>query len=175
MNQQIVLGGGCFWCLEALYSNVRGVSKVISGYAGGQVPNPTYEQVSSGSTSHAEVVQITFDSSVISLNEILAIFFGTHNPTTLNQQGADVGSQYRSIILYKDKNQQDTAKTAIIDAQKLWDSPIITEVKKLKTFYVAEKYHQNYFALNPEKAYCQLVINPKLVHFRQNFHKYLKP
>jgi len=172
--ETIVLGGGCFWCLEALFQLVRGVDSVTNGYAGGSGKNPSYEAVCSGTTGHAEVVQISFDSSVISLATILEIFWGSHDPTTPNQQGADIGTQYRSVVFYNNVAQNQTILESFVEAQKLWDSPIVTEIAQLDTFYPAESYHQDYFATNPEKAYCQIVINPKLAHFRQEFKKYLK-
>lgn len=173
-TDSIVLGGGCFWCLEALYQLVNGVTHVTSGYAGGTVKNPSYEAVCTGTTGHAEVVKIDFDSSTISLAEILDIFWASHDPTTPNQQGADVGPQYRSIVLYANEEQKAVALNRLEHAQPLWGAQIVTEIVPLDTFYEAETYHQNYFASNPDKAYCQIVINPKLAHFRQDFKKYLK-
>jgi peptide-methionine (S)-S-oxide reductase len=170
---QATLGGGCFWCLDAGYRQVRGVSAVVSGYAGGQLPNPTYEAVSSGATGHAEVVQITFDPAVVSYADLLDVFWTIHNPTTLNRQGHDVGSQYRSIILYNSDAQQATAEASLAAAQKLWDEPIVTEIKPLDVFYPAEDYHQDYFNKNPAAAYCQAIINPKLKHLRETRSKLL--
>lgn len=172
--ETIVLGGGCFWCLEALFQLVDGVDTVTNGYAGGTVKNPSYEAVCTGITGHAEVVQISFNSNNISLATILEIFWGSHDPTTPNQQGADIGTQYRSVVFYNNAAQNQIILESFVEAQKLWDRPIVTEIAQLDTFYPAEPYHQNYFTTNPEKAYCQIVINPKLAHFRQEFKKYLK-
>ncbi len=168
------IGGGCFWCVEAVFQRLNGVEKVVSGYAGGQTENPTYREVVSGSTGHAEVVQITYDPEVISFTKLLEVFFLTHNPTTLNRQGADVGTQYRSIILWKDEQQKQTAEVVIkmIDDEKIYDNPIVTQVVPLEVFYEAEEYHQDYFNRNPEQAYCQVVIAPKLQKLRELFeHK----
>jgi peptide-methionine (S)-S-oxide reductase len=165
------LGGGCFWCLEAVYEQLRGVEKVESGYSGGTVPNPTYEQVCRGTTGHAEVVQITFDPKAISFRELLEVFFTIHNPTTLNRQGADVGSQYRSAIFYHDEGQKTIAGQVIqeITEAGLWDDPIVTEVVPLTAFYKAEEYHQEYFRRNPYQSYCQVVIAPKVAKFRRRY------
>lgn len=170
------LAGGCFWCLEAVFVELRGVEKVVSGYAGGQVANPTYEQVSSGRTGHAEVVQITFDPQVITYKDLLDVFFTIHDPTTLNQQGADIGTQYRSAIFYHSPEQKAVAVKAIADitAAKIWDNKIVTELTKLDAFYAAENYHQRYFELNPDKAYCRIVIAPKVIKFRKQFLPKLK-
>lgn len=167
--ETIVIGGGCFWCLDALYSQVKGVLNVESGYAGGEVPNPRYDDVCSGNTGHAEVVRITFQPNIISLQTILEVFWTVHDPTTPNRQGADVGTQYRSAAFYTNESQKMTIKDIKIQMQKLWDDPIITEVAELGTFYKAEDYHQDYFKNNPQNAYCQIVINPKLAHFKQKF------
>jgi peptide-methionine (S)-S-oxide reductase len=172
--ETITLGGGCFWCLEAAYQQVQGVEKVVSGYAGGKEEEPTYEQVSGGGTGHAEVVQIQFDPSKITLGEILEIFWTIHDPTTLNRQGHDVGTQYRSIILYSDDEQKQTAEDSIRKVQELWPDPLVTEIQPLGKFYPAEGYHQNYFNNHPEQAYCQVVINPKLIKLRQKFESKLK-
>jgi peptide-methionine (S)-S-oxide reductase len=172
--ETIVLGGGCFWCTEAVFQRVEGVSSVVSGYAGGHVANPSYEQVSAGNTGHAEVDQITFDPKVISLHDILEIFFTTHDPTTPGRQGNDVGPQYRSIVLYSDQKQKQAAEDIIKEIQDLWPHPIITEIKPLDKFYQAEEYHQNYFNKNPTQGYCQVVINPKLAKLRQKFSTRLK-
>jgi peptide-methionine (S)-S-oxide reductase len=166
---QATLGGGCFWCLEAVYDEVEGVELVVSGYAGGHVPNPSYKEVTSGRTGHAEVTQITYDPGVISFRELLEIFFTIHNPTTLNRQGADVGTQYRSIILTHDDEQQRIAEEVIAEAQEAWDDPIVTQVEPLEAFYRAEDYHQDYYKNNPYQGYCQVVIRPKLNKFRQTF------
>jgi peptide-methionine (S)-S-oxide reductase len=170
------LGGGCFWCLEAVYVELRGVEKVVSGYAGGHVKNPTYREVCSGSTGHAEVVQVTFDPAVISYRDILRVFFTIHDPTTLNRQGADVGSQYRSIILYHDDRQKQTAIEVMneIAAQRIWPNPLVTELAPLNAFHPAEEYHQNYFARNPMQPYCQVVIAPKVAKFRKHYFQQLK-
>lgn len=170
------LGGGCFWCLEAVFLNVKGVLQVESGYAGGNEPNPTYRAVCTGTTGHAEVVQVTFDPAVISYRELLEIFFATHDPTTLNRQGADVGTQYRSVIYYGSAEQKETAEAVIADltAQALWPAPIVTELTALPTFYPAEEYHRDYYRLNSLQPYCQAVIAPKLAKFRKQFESKLK-
>lgn len=170
------LAGGCFWCLEAVYTQLRGVDKSVSGYTGGKITNPTYAQVSSGDTGHAEVVQITFDPKVITFADLLEVFFTIHDPTTLNRQGADVGTQYRSAIFYHTPEQKEIAERTIakITEAKIWDAPIVTEVTKLSTFYKAEDYHQNYYELNPNQGYCRVVIEPKVVKFRKQFLEKLK-
>jgi peptide-methionine (S)-S-oxide reductase len=171
------LGGGCFWCLEAVYDQLNGVEKVVSGYAGGNVPNPSYRQVCTGTTGHAEVVQITFDPQVISFREILEVFFEIHDPTTLNRQGADVGTQYRSIILYHDEEQKAIAEQVIADLEQSqpWNQAIVTEVVPLETFYRAEDYHQEYFAQHPNQPYCRAVIAPKVRKFHKLYLAKLKP
>ena len=165
------LGGGCFWCLEAVYVDLIGVDSVVSGYTGGHVPNPTYEQVCAKTTGHAEVVQVTFDPSVITFREILEVFFTIHDPTTLNRQGNDVGPQYRSAIYYHDEAQKVTAETVIseFNAAQIWPDPIVTEIEPLDIFYVAEDYHQAYFENNPYQPYCQFVVAPKVAKFRKKF------
>ncbi len=170
-KQIATLGGGCFWCLEAVYDDLIGVESVVSGYAGGHVPNPTYEQVCAKTTGHAEVVQITFDVTIITFRELLEVFFTIHDPTTLNRQGNDVGPQYRSAIYYHDDMQKETAEAVIaeFDAAKLWADPIVTEVTPLAIFYPAEDYHQNYFENNPYQPYCQIVVAPKVTKFRKKF------
>lgn len=170
------LAGGCFWCLEAVYVLLKGVRSVVSGYSGGHAPNPTYEQVCSGSTGHAEVVQITFDPQVITFRDLLDVFFTIHDPTTLNRQGADVGTQYRSAIFYHTPEQQATAKAVIseLEAARLWPDPIVTEVKPFERFYPAEAYHQDYFARNPYQPYCRAVVAPKVAKARQRFLDKLK-
>ncbi len=170
------LGGGCFWCLEAVYEPLRGVEKVESGYAGGQAPNPTYRQVCSGTTGHAEVVQVTFDPSIISYREILEVFFALHDPTTLNRQGADVGTQYRSVIFHHSPEQKQTAEALIdeLNARGVWDSPIVTEVVPFAGFYKAEDYHQGYFRNNPDQGYCQVVVAPKVAKLRKQFADRIK-
>jgi peptide-methionine (S)-S-oxide reductase len=160
------LAGGCFWCLEAAYLQLKGVSKVTSGYAGGAVRNPTYEQVCTGQTGHAEVVQIEFDPAVVSYRDLLDVFFTIHDPTTRNQQGADVGTQYRSAIFYHSPEQQAEAKAAIAAAAEVWDNPIVTEVVPLTEFYPAEAYHTDYFRRNPDQGYCRAVIAPKVAKLR---------
>ena len=170
------LAGGCFWCLEAVYVELKGVDKVVSGYSGGTVANPTYKQVTSGTTGHAEVVQITFDPQIITYKELLEVFFTIHDPTSLNRQGADIGTQYRSAIYYHSPEQQATAEKVIADltAAQIWKNKIVTEVTKLDVFYKAEDYHQNYYALNPDQAYCRMVIEPKVIKFRKQFLPKLK-
>jgi len=170
------LAGGCFWCLEAVYNELRGVERVISGYAGGHVPNPTYEQVCSGSTGHAEVVQVTFDPEVISYREILEVFFTIHDPTTLNRQGADVGTQYRSAIFYHSPEQEQVAREVIAatNASGIWRAPLVTQLEGLDRFYPAEGYHQNYYERNPYQPYCQVIIAPKVAKVRERYLARLK-
>ena len=170
------LAGGCFWCLEAVFEQLQGVEKVESGYAGGSVDNPTYRQVCSGATGHAEVVQVTFDPSVVTFVEILDVFFATHDPTTLNRQGADVGTQYRSAVFTHSPEQKATAERRIaeLNAAGIWDAPIVTEVVPLVKFYPAEDYHQEYFRTNPEQSYCQFVVAPKVAKFRKQFASKLR-
>ena len=174
--EQATLGGGCFWCVEAIYQDVRGVERVVSGYAGGKRTNPTYEQVCSGATGHAEVVQITFDPAIISYEDILFIFWRVHDPTTLNRQGADVGTQYRSVIFYHDERQQAIAERSLreTEAAGLWPRPIVTEISPLPQFYPGEGYHQNYYRTNPNQPYCRAVIDPKVRKFKQGFQEILK-
>jgi peptide-methionine (S)-S-oxide reductase len=174
--ESATLGGGCFWCLEAVYVELRGVEKVASGYAGGHVRNPTYREVCNGTTGHAEVVQVTFDPAVISYRDILRVFFTIHDPTTLNRQGADVGTQYRSAIFYHDEAQKQSAIEAMTEvaAQRIWPNPLVTELAPLDAFYPAEEYHHNYFALNPMQPYCQVVIAPKVAKFRKHYFQQLK-
>jgi peptide-methionine (S)-S-oxide reductase len=170
------LGGGCFWCLEAVYEQLRGVQKIESGYAGGTAPNPTYRQVCNGTTGHAEVVQVTFDPAIISYGEILEIFFAMHDPTTRNRQGADVGTQYRSVIFYHTPEQKQAAEALIaeLNAADHWGAPIVTEVVPFREFYKAEDYHQGYFRNNPAQGYCQAVVAPKVAKLRQKFASWLK-
>jgi peptide-methionine (S)-S-oxide reductase len=172
----VTLGGGCFWCTEAIFTQLKGVEKVESGYSGGNLGNPTYEQVSAGTTGHAEGVQITFDPDVISFKEILQIFFSTHDPTTLNRQGPDVGTQYRSIIFYRDDQQKATAEQVMkeISEEKIYDAPIVTQLEPFKAFYRAENYHRDYFKRHPEQAYCRLVIAPKIAKLRELYLSKLK-
>ena len=162
------LGGGCFWCLEAVFLELRGVSAVVSGYAGGSGPSPTYEQVCSGRTGHAEVVQVSFDPAVLSYRDVLQVFFGIHDPTTLNRQGADAGTQYRSVIFTHGAEQETVARAVIeeIDQAGIWDAPLVTEMVPLTAFYPAEDYHQDYFRRNPGQGYCRAVIAPKVAKFR---------
>lgn len=164
------LGGGCFWCLEAAFQELKGVESVVSGYAGGTVPDPDYRQVCTGTTGHAEVVQICFDNRVIDFAALLRVFFSIHDPTTLNRQGADLGTQYRSVIFYHGPAQEQVARAVIADlrAHGAWDGPIVTEVLPLPTFYRAEPYHQNYYRQNPYQGYCQVVISPKLAKLREH-------
>lgn len=170
------LAGGCFWCLEAVYDQLKGVTDVVSGYAGGHVTNPTYQAVCNGTTGHAEVVQITFDPQIVSFADLLDVFFTIHDPTTLNRQGNDVGTQYRSAIFYHSPEQKAIAehKIADITAAKLWNHPIVTEVTPIDTFYPAEDYHQEYFARNPNQGYCQFIIAPKVAKFRKHYLERLK-
>ena len=170
------LGGGCFWCLEAVYKDLKGVESVVSGYAGGQVDNPTYEQVCGGSTGHAEVVQIAFDPQVVTYRDLLDVFFTIHDPTTPDRQGADVGPQYRSIVLYHSPEQKAAAERAIADLseKRVWNAPIVTEVVPLEKFYPGEDYHQDYFERNPRQRYCQIIIAPKVAKFRKQHLARLK-
>jgi len=169
-----VLGAGCFWCVEAVFQNLKGVTSVLPGYSGGTVLNPTYKQVCGGTTGHAEVAQIIFDKTQISFQEILEVFFKTHDPTTMNRQGADEGTQYRSAIFYNSQEQKQVAEQAVVDAQKYWDDKIVTEITKLDKFYVAEDYHQNYYNNNKEQSYCKFVINPKIQKFKKEFKDKIK-
>ncbi len=175
-TEVITLGGGCFWCIEPIFDDLKGVEQVESGYSGGSVENPTYRQVCTGTTGHAEVIQVAFDPKVISLKEILEIFFAVHDPTTLNRQGPDVGPQYRSAIFYRTPGQKAVAEQVIkqIEAAKLWSRPIVTELAPFKTFYRAEDYHQEYFKLNGHQPYCRMVIAPKVAKFRQHYRDKLK-
>lgn len=177
MSREIAtLAGGCFWCLEAVYDEMKGVDSVESGYMGGQGPNPTYEQVCNGNTGHAEVIQVSFDPAVTSYRELLEVFFVIHDPTTLNRQGNDAGTQYRSAIFYHSPEQQAVAQDVIakLTAAKLWDDPIVTEVAAAEKFYVAESYHQEYYVRNPRQSYCAFVVAPKLAKFRKHFVERLK-
>lgn len=176
MKQIITLGGGCFWCTEAILLELRGVKSVISGYSGGETPNPTYEQVCTGQTGHAEVAEVTFDPEEISLHDLLVVFFTLHDPTTRNRQGNDMGTQYRSIVLYRNEEQKETTERVIkeISDQKVWPNPVVTEVVPFEKFYPAENYHQNYFAQNQSQPYCQLVIEPKVLKLRKKFTDLLR-
>ena len=175
-TETVTLSGGCFWCMEAVFDELKGVTKVESGYAGGHVANPTYEQVSSGETGHAESVQITFDPHEISLDTILRVFFTVHDPTTLNRQGNDIGEQYRSVAFYRNDAQKAAIEKAIAETQASgeWSGKIVTQVVPFTQFYKAENYHQEYFKLNGSEPYCQLVIAPKVAKFRKVFHDQLK-
>lgn len=175
-HETATLAGGCFWCLEAVYDQVKGVLSVESGYSNGHTPNPTYKDVCSGETGHAEAVRIQFDPSVVSYRDLLNVFFGIHDPTTPNRQGADIGTQYRSAIFYHSTVQKETAETLIreLNTQKIWDAPIVTEVTEAAQFYVAEDYHQEYFAHNPYQPYCMAVVAPKVAKFRKHFLELLK-
>ena len=170
------LAGGCFWCLEAVFDEVKGVYSVESGYAGGHMDNPSYRAVCNGDTGHAEVIQVHFDPNIVSYRDLLNVFFAIHDPTTLNRQGADVGTQYRSAIFYHDDEQKIIAEELIKDlnSQNIWDRPLVTEVAKLDKFYMAEDYHQEYFARNPYQPYCQAVVAPKVSKFRKHFLDMLK-
>jgi len=176
-NQEITtLGGGCFWCLEAFFSELRGVEHVVSGYSGGIVPDPSYQQVCMGATGHAEVVQITFDPDIISFKELLEIFFTMHDPTIPDRQGADVGTQYRSVIFYRTIEQEKVAREVIkeFELAKIWNAPIVTELAPFKVFYPAEEYHQEYFRRNPDQMYCTAVISPKVTRFRKRYFTKLR-
>lgn len=175
--QEAVLGGGCFWCLEAVFERIEGVDAVVSGYAGGSVPSPTYEQVCTGTTGHAEVVQVRFRPDVVSYRQILEIFFAMHDPTTANRQGADAGTQYRSVILWSSAEQERTARELVrdFDRQGIFGAPIVTQLAKLDAFYPAEIDHQEYYARNPDKGYCRVVISPKVTKLRKTFADKLKP
>lgn len=170
------LGGGCFWCVEAVFDELKGVEKVESGYSGGHVENPTYREICTGTTGHIEVVQVTFDPEIVSFRDILSVFFATHDPTTLNRQGADVGPQYRSAVLYHDEEQKRVAEEYIVEleADGIWNAPIVTEVTAFEKYYVAEEYHQNYFEDNPGQPYCQVIIAPKVAKFRKENLERLK-
>ncbi len=172
----ITLGGGCYWCVEAVYENLDGVKSVVSGFSGGNVPNPTYEEVCTGETGHAEVVQITYDKNVTDINEIFKVFFTVHDPTTLNRQGADIGTQYRSVIFYKNDEQRKAAQSIIaeLNKAKVYSNPIVTKVEPFKVFYKAEDYHQNYYANNKNQPYCKMVIQPKIEKFEKVFKDKLK-
>ncbi|MTH17580.1 peptide-methionine (S)-S-oxide reductase MsrA [Flavobacterium sp. LC2016-01] len=174
--ETITLGGGCYWCVEAVYENLDGVKSVVSGFSGGNVPNPTYEEVCTGETGHAEVVQITYDKNVTDINEIFKVFFTVHDPTTLNRQGADVGTQYRSVIFYKNDEQRKAAQSIIaeLNKAKVYSNPIVTKVEPFKAFYKAEDYHQNYYANNKNQPYCKMVIQPKIEKFEKVFKDKLK-
>ena|SRR5579883_3504820 len=175
-HETATLAGGCFWCLEAVYEQLKGVERVESGYAGGSLPNPTYEQVCTGATGHAEVVQITFDPQIVSYRELLEVFFTIHDPTQLNRQGADIGTQYRSAIFYHNEEQRELAEQVIAEmtAEGIWDAPIVTEIAPFTEFYKAENYHQGYYRNNPYQGYCMAVVAPKVSKFRKKFLDRLK-
>ena len=174
--QVATLGGGCFWCIESAFNSVDGVVKALSGYAGGNAPSPTYEAVCSGNTGHAEVVQVTFDADKISYREVLEIFFALHDPTQVNRQGNDVGTQYRSAIFYHDEAQKSAAETIIaeIEKEEIWPDPVVTEVTTLNNYHEAEAYHQDYFKNNPQNQYCSMVVAPKLAKFKKTFASRLR-
>ncbi len=176
MKEEAIFGGGCFWCMEAIFQELSGVEKVTSGYTGGTVENPTYEQVSTGETGHAEVIKITFNPETVSYKELMEIFFANHDPTTLNRQGGDVGTQYRSEIFYSNDKQKETAAKVIEDItnQGIWKDKIVTEITPLGAFYEAEEYHQNYFLRNPTQGYCKVVIEPKVLKFKERNSDKLK-
>lgn len=169
--EQAVFGGGCFWCTEAVFQNLKGVTKVVSGYMGGHLPNPSYEDICTGSTGHAEIIRIEFNPEQISFEDLLLVFFKTHDPTTLNRQGNDTGDQYRSVVFYETQEQKLAAENMIdqLDKEMVFDQPIVTEVKPVSLFYAAEDYHQNYYNNNPNKSYCAFVIQPKLNKFIKEF------
>ncbi len=173
-TQTAVIGGGCFWCTEAVFLQLKGVVKVESGYSGGGIANPTYREVTSGLTGHAEVIKITFDAGILSYDNLLRVFFGTHDPTTLNRQGADVGTQYRSVIFWMNEDQQRTAIAIKAEVQRLIGEDVVTEISPFKVFYKAEDYHQDYYARNPNQAYCQIVISPKLRKLQKEYAHLLK-
>jgi len=170
-------GGGCFWCTEAIFQSLKGVSRVESGYMGGNVNNPSYEEVCNGDTGHAEIIQLDFDSEIISFEELLLVFFKTHNPTTLNGQGNDIGTQYRSVVFYHNPEQKEQAQQMIanLSSEKVFDQPIVTQISPLSTFYKAENYHQNYFNQHAGQSYCAFVIQPKLNKFAETFKEKIKP
>ncbi len=176
ITDTITLGGGCFWCTEAIYSSIQGVFKVEPGYSGGQNPNPSYKQVCSGATGHAEVIQVVFDPAQVSLKTLLGVFFKTHDPTTLNRQGADIGTQYRSIILYRSSQQESLAREVLnaMTEARIYNTPIVTELKAFEAFYRAEDEHLNYFQRNPNQGYCQMVVQPKVEKFYKLFPELLK-
>ena len=174
--EKATFGAGCFWCVEAVFQELIGVEAVVSGYTGGETKNPTYKEITTGTTGHAEVAQISYDPGKISFEELLEVFWTTHDPTTLNRQGNDVGTQYRSAIFYHNDNQKKIAERSIKEvAPQLWDNPIVTEISPLGEFYIAEDYHQNFYTLNPNYGYCRVIIDPKIKKFREKFADKLKP
>ena len=176
MTDTITLAGGCFWCIEAIFAELNGVEEVVSGYAGGDIPDPSYDEVCAGETGHAEVARLTYDPAVISLHDLLIIFFTLHDPTTLNRQGNDVGTQYRSAIFYKNDTEKETAQTVMqeIADRGIWDDPIVTTLEPLTEFFAAEDYHQQYFANHENQSYCQFIIAPKVAKLRKEFREKLK-
>jgi peptide-methionine (S)-S-oxide reductase len=176
MTKQATFGAGCFWCTEAVFQNLKGVQKVVSGYMGGHTRNPTYQEVCNGDTGHAEVIQVDYDPDIISFSELLLVFFKTHDPTTLNRQGNDMGTQYRSVVFYQDQDQKSDVHTMIdkLTQELVFDRPIVTEVSPVTDFYEAEDYHQNYFNLNSDKPYCAFVIQPKLTKFTKEFKEKIR-
>ncbi len=179
MKEVAIFGTGCFWCTEAIFKQLKGVEQIVSGYSGGNIPNPTYQAVCSGTTGHAEVIQITFDPKIITFQNLLEVFFSAHDPTTLNRQGNDVGSQYRSVIFYHDENQKKMAEESKNKTQKLYKDPIVTKIEPFSNFYKAEDYHQEYYLRNTDQPYCRIVIDPKIQKFKKDFqhllqNKYLK-
>ena len=176
MIQEATFGAGCFWCIEACYSELQGVLEVYPGYAGGSIQNPIYEEVCSGNTGHAEVARVVFDDEKISFDELLELFWFVHDPTQLNRQGNDIGTQYRSVIFYHSEYQKERAHYIIskLSLEKVWDNPIVTEVQEINNFFRAENYHHNYFELNPQNAYCQAVVRPKVEKFKKVFENKLK-
>lgn len=170
----VVLAGGCFWCLDAVYRQFRGVEASVCGYTGGEIPDPDYRSVCSGATGHQEALKLSFDPQVIDLDTVLDIFFTSHDPTSWDRQGADTGSQYRSVLFYADEQQREAFERAVARAQQLYSSPIVTEIKPLGVFYEAEEYHQNYYALNPAQGYCAFVVSPKVAQARRNFAHLLR-
>ncbi len=178
MSQTIklaTLGGGCFWCVEAVYLMIEGIENVVSGYSGGQIKNPSYKEICTGRTGHAEVVQLEYDSTKITFEEILEIFWSCHNPTTLNRQGNDIGTQYRSVIYYHNDEQKEIADKSIVEtAPTIWDDPIVTELSPIEVFYPAEEYHQDYYRLNPQNGYCSVVVGPKVAKIRKKYAHRLK-
>lgn len=174
MADVAILGGGCFWCTEAVYLEVRGVTKVESGYTGGAQPNPTYEQICTGETGHAEVVRLEFDPAEVSYRDLLEIFFTIHDPTTLNRQGNDVGTQYRSVIFYQSPEQEATARQVMAEMAHVWDAPLVTELAPAAPFFKAEDYHQNYFAQHPLQGYCAFIVAPKVAKFRKTYANKLR-
>jgi len=174
MKRELIVGGGCFWCTEAVFELLKGVSDVESGYANGHTPNPTYRDICTGDTGYAEVIKITYDDSVISVDTLLDVFFATHNPTTLNRQGADIGTQYRSTILYTDEETKEAAEAAMEAAQADWNDPIVTKIEPLENYYKAEAYHQDYYQQNPMQGYCMAVIPPKIAKLKAKFGEEVK-